>query len=335
MKAAPLRVLVVGALTRTGQQVIRSLASRRDDFTVTALCGREMGALIADDTGTLADASMGVRFLGEGGGTATADAVDAVVIATDDPPPEASLQCLLESCSREGVAQTVLLSRIGASKGALGLGRWKDAEECALAQSTAGLTILRCAQPLIGGPYYALDPDSIGRGNAQLADMWRAADVAPGDGALKQGGFGCSRATAASAIAGVLRRGPAAASDSYCVVSVDTTSSGGGRVAWTDAQWDSAFPSYEGTAVASEIDPEIEIDPEVQAATLTLDLSDERLVAFTQPQAVEAPNPLVAPLAAAGPYYFTAALFVYGFYLTTQPSYIETTGVNLWQGILN
>ena len=127
MKAAPLRVLVVGALTRTGQQVIRSLASRRDDFTVTALCGREMGALIADDTGTLADASMGVRFLGEGGGTATADAVDAVVIATDDPPPEASLQCLLESCSREGVAQTVLLSRIGASKGALGLGRWKVA----------------------------------------------------------------------------------------------------------------------------------------------------------------------------------------------------------------
>ena len=40
---APLRVLVVGALTRTGQQVARSLAARRDDFTVTALCGREMG----------------------------------------------------------------------------------------------------------------------------------------------------------------------------------------------------------------------------------------------------------------------------------------------------
>ena len=131
MRAAPLRVLVVGALTRTGQQVVRSLAARRDDFSVTALCGREMGALIADDTGALADAGMGVRFL-EDGDTATAD---AVVIATDDPPPEASLQCLLESCSRQGVAQTVLLSRIGASKGALGLGRWKDAEECALAQA--------------------------------------------------------------------------------------------------------------------------------------------------------------------------------------------------------
>ena len=44
---------------------------------------------------------------------------------------------------------------------------------------------------------------------------------------------------------------------------------------------------------------------------MKLDLSDERLVTFTQPQAVEAPNPLVAPLAASGPYYFTAALFVY------------------------
>ena len=43
MRGAPLRVLVVGALTRTGQQVARSLAARRDDFTVTALCGREMG----------------------------------------------------------------------------------------------------------------------------------------------------------------------------------------------------------------------------------------------------------------------------------------------------
>ena len=36
-------MLVVGALTRTGQQVVRSLAVRRDDFSVTALCGREMG----------------------------------------------------------------------------------------------------------------------------------------------------------------------------------------------------------------------------------------------------------------------------------------------------
>ena len=46
------------------------------------------GALIADDTGALADAGLGVRFL-EGGDAATAD---AVVIATDDPPPEESLQ---------------------------------------------------------------------------------------------------------------------------------------------------------------------------------------------------------------------------------------------------
>ena len=28
-------------------------AGKKDDFSVTALCGREMGALIADDTGAL------------------------------------------------------------------------------------------------------------------------------------------------------------------------------------------------------------------------------------------------------------------------------------------
>ena len=71
--------------------------------------------------------------------------------------------------------------------------------------------------------------------------MWRAAAVAPGDGELKQGGFGCSRATAANAIAGVLSRGPAAATDAYCVVSLDTTTSEGIEP-WTDAQWASAFP---------------------------------------------------------------------------------------------
>ena len=49
MRAAPLRVLVVGALTRTGQQVVRSLAARRDDFSVTALCGREMGGSARSD----------------------------------------------------------------------------------------------------------------------------------------------------------------------------------------------------------------------------------------------------------------------------------------------
>ena len=53
MRAAPLRVLVVGALTRTGQQVVRSLAARRDDFSVTALCGREMGGSARSDAPSL------------------------------------------------------------------------------------------------------------------------------------------------------------------------------------------------------------------------------------------------------------------------------------------
>ena len=46
---APLQVLVVGALTRTGQQVVRSLAARHDDFSVTVLCGRETGGSAWED----------------------------------------------------------------------------------------------------------------------------------------------------------------------------------------------------------------------------------------------------------------------------------------------
>ena len=56
-------------------------------------------------------------------------------------PKQESLRCLLALCGRPGQGQgaahtaphTVLLSRIGASKGSIGLGRWKDAEDCALA----------------------------------------------------------------------------------------------------------------------------------------------------------------------------------------------------------
>ena len=152
-----------------------------------------------------------------------------------------------------------------------------------------------------------------------------------------QGGFGCSRSTAANAIAGVLRRGPAATArhtkygsatralqhctlsltvfpltayycpltyqaDSYCVVSRDTTE-GTGRDVWTGAQWDAAFGRVDsdaatGDAAASEL-----AAGEAAVAALTFDLSDERLAAFTRPQPAEAANPLIAPLAASGPYY--------------------------------
>ena len=322
MRASPLRVLVVGALSRTGQHLARTLAAR-DDFCVTALCGRAMGELIADDNGSILDAGLGIRFLD--GGSVVAD---AVVIATDDPPPKESLEYLLQCCSRQGVSQTVLLSRIGASKDGFGLRRWKDAEGCASALPTeAGLTIVRCAQPLIGGPYYALDPDLLAKSNAAVADQWKAAEVAAGDGSLAQGGFGCSRATAANAIAGVLRRGPSGGgADSYCVTSLD--SSDGAREAWTDAAWDAAFGRAGGAAGG-------ETPATAGEASLSLDVTDERLAAFTQPRQADAPNPLVAPLAASGPYYGTALLFLYGAYLTTTPEYIANTGINYWQGILN
>ena len=51
----------------------------------------------------------------------------------------------------------------------------------AVGEGTA-LTIVRCAEPLIGGPYYALDPDLNAVSSAKFADLWLGCDVAAGDG---------------------------------------------------------------------------------------------------------------------------------------------------------
>ena len=90
------------------------------------------------------------------------------------------------------------------------------------------MTVVRVGEPLIGGPYYALNPDLEQTSNAAFADLFTACDVGRGDGAgLSQRGFGCPRATAANAIAGVLRRGPEEADPaegmaSYTVVGLET-----------------------------------------------------------------------------------------------------------------
>ena len=303
----PLNVLLVGALSQTGQLVARSLA--REAGSVTALCDPLMCARISDDTGvSLANAN--VRpFQG------SMSNVDAVIIATDDPPPLADLEYLLQKCG--SVPHTVLLSRIGASKGAFGIGKWKDVEAAVTSASTTA-TIIRCGEPLIGGPFYALNPDLLAKGNAELADQWKGCDIKMGDGTLKQGGFGTSRYTAANAIKSVLRR--PASNAAYSVVSLD--SSEGKHEVATAAVWDVKFEQASGdqrTGAAGG-----------STAVVTLDVQDEGLAQFTQPQEVAAPNPLVAPLAASGPYWATILLFIYGTYLTTTPGYIEATGIKYW-----
>lgn len=303
---APMRVLLAGALSNTGQLVARSLTS---DYSVAAMCTPNKGAAISDDTGPLAATKVspsGNNVL-----------VDALVIATDDPPPAASLSRLLKQCKCE---HTVLLSRIGGSTGSGGLSAWKEAEEAAAECCPSSLTIVRLGEPLLGGPYHANDIDQIAWKKASVADQTLAATVAKGD-QLSQSGFGSSRVVAASAIASVLRRGPEKQA-SYSVVSQDGE-------ATTSVQYDAMFSKAAGTTPTFEWSDE--------SARVSFDLSDEELKPFTEPYVPPPLSPLEALKAAffgnpaaAGPNWAILIFFVGGMYQCTTPDYIARTGVDVF-----
>ena len=161
-------------------------------------------------------------------------------------------------------------------------------------------------------------PDLIRKRNAELMDTWRGVKVAAGDGdgGVTQGGFGTSRATAAGAVSSILRRGPEGRRAEYSVVCVDEPT------APSLEAWDAAF-TQAGARPAIDA-------ARSAAASLVLGIDDERLAPLSRPQEAAPPNPLVGPLAATGPYWGTLLLFIYGFYITTTPDYIATTGVDLW-----
>ena len=95
--------IAVGELPQKAPICARSLAARQD-FAVTALCNPLEGARITDDTGPLSDSS--VNFF-DG-----ATEVDALVVATDDPPPAEALRSLVTQCGDAGLRHALLLSRL-------------------------------------------------------------------------------------------------------------------------------------------------------------------------------------------------------------------------------
>ena len=229
-----------------------------------------------------------------------------VVIATDAAPPAESIHALLGAT--KGVPHVVLLSRLGASRGglyAIGMGKWRAAEEAALAYASKDMmdvTILRCGT-LLGGPYYSPDggPSSwLGKDEAELTDAhYRAASVEVGDlAASSQPGYGTSRRIAAGAVGAAVRRGPLcgrhAAYSEYAVRSHQTSRDR--RPVTTAAAWDTLFDlADEASGVllrppkalddaAAEGDTTTHTRPPiVQKAMVHIDSSDERLRAFTQP----------------------------------------------------
>ena len=316
MRIDPMRVLLAGALSPTGQLVARSL-STYPDFKVYAMCSPGIGGALRDDSGPLTE----TKVLPSGEDVL----VDALVIATDDPPPVASLSKLLDDCS--GVQHTVLLSRLGGSTGAKATSAWKALEEEA-ASCCPDLTIVRFGEPLLGGPYHATDVDLIRWKTAQVVDSMLTAQVAKGD-ALSQNGFGSSRIVAGSAIASILRRGSERGVASYSV-----TSDSEGN-ATTDAQFDALFDQAGGQRAA----PAEEDDAAAAAAPagVRLNFSDERIKAFTEPIAPTPPSPLEAlqaaffgNAAAAGPNWLILIFLVGGLYQCTTPEYIQRTGIDVF-----
>lgn len=302
------RVVVAGACSQTGQSVARLLT---DGFRVTALCRPEIGQAIQDDNGPLTQTP--VDFVAPG---ATVGA-DAVVIATDEPPPADAVSTLLKSCKEQGVGHAVLLSRLGASKGRIGLGDWKAAEEAATqAFGEEGLTIVRVGAPILGGPYYAKEVDTIKWSSAKSIDGYKKLTVEAGD-ELSQSGFGSNRGAAATALAGVLRRGPEEQLASYSVVG-DI-----GKPDTTPADLDAMLDTVGGGKNSAS----------GSSGSLNLDLEDpvlKPLVRFLPPKAPSILDLLFGPPAVSGQYWGTILIIAYGVYLTTTPDYIAKTGVDLW-----
>lgn len=348
MRIDPMRVLLAGVLSPTGQLVARSLSSS-SDYKVTVLCSSSIGGAILDDSGPLSETA--ISPAGVGGGV-TGVLVDALVIATDEPPPVSALERLFEAC--EDVQHTILLSRLGGSTGAAGVAAWKDLESAAT-ECCPSLTIVRLGEPLLGGPFHATDIDLIrwktagtphrgstisaapngtnpnvrARAVTGVADTMLAAEVATGD-TLKQSGFGASRLVAASAIASVLRRGPEQQS-SY---SVACTSDGAPTTA---EQYDDLFTSAAGGATAAAVSADEGVAAASEPARVTLDLGDALLEPFTKPYEPPPPSPLevlkanfFGNPAVAGPNWLTLVFLVGGLYQCTRPEYIAEKGIDVF-----
>ena len=75
------------------------------------------------------------------------------------------------------------------------------------------MTVVRVGEPLIGGPYYALNPDLEQTSNAAFADLFTACDVGRGDGAarkrtLEAEGTRCQADRPSSPVQQLMRRIP-------------------------------------------------------------------------------------------------------------------------------
>ena len=287
-RSAPLKatvedrvVLVAGVLSLTGRSVARELG--KADLRVKALVGSESYLQAADDDGRQLGADCS-RY-------DCASAIDALVVATDEPPDAGAAAQLVADAVARGASTVVAYSRLGAAAGgaaaaleALGgdAAAWARYEAAVVSASGgASVKVLRTGA-MLGGPYYALDVDTLRAQTARVVDDERAVAVLAPSAKRSQPGFGGSRVPLAG-LASLALDAPS----SFCA---DATTGPGQETGEAELRAGlAAAPAPERAA---------------GAPPPASDFGADVLAAFAEPRQLKAVNPFLAPPAVSGPYWF-------------------------------
>ena len=274
-------VLVAGVLSLTGRSVARELG--KADLRVKALVGSESYLQAADDDGRQLGADCS-RY-------DCASAIDALVVATDEPPDAKAAAQLVADAVARGASTVVAYSRLGAAAGgaaaaleALGgdAAAWARYEAAVVSASGgASVKVLRTGA-MLGGPYYALDVDTLRAQTARVVDDERAVAVLAPSAKRSQPGFGGSRVPLAG-LASLALDAPS----SFCA---DATTGPGQETGEAELRAGlAAAPAPERAA---------------GAPPPASDFGADVLAAFAEPRQLKAVNPFLAPPAVSGPYWF-------------------------------
>ena len=290
------KVLVAGVLSLTGRSVAAALGKERTRFDVSALVSAEtLAAMAADDNGRLLGADAAAFDV--------ADGCDAVVIATDDAPDPDAVGRLVADAVAVGARQVVFYSRLGAAADgaaaaleALGDDRaeWRRCEDsCLRARGDASVTVLRTGRPVLGGPYYKFDLDTLRAQTSSVIDGERKVSLRPPSDDASQDGFAASRQPLARLAAVALDD---ATTTTKCV---DATT---GEGAATDD--DALGAALAAVPARGDAPPPAPAAPASPADAADAPFTSALLDAFKVPAAPKQVNPFLAPPAVSGPYWF-------------------------------
>jgi len=325
-------LVVGGVCSLSGQEISRRLgrSSRVGQVSCLLNDGDALSSLVDDDKRTLrADSVRPLLLANKAAGTGP-DATphfDAAVIATDVAPSPEAVTCFLSDAIVCGATTAVMLSRMAPSAD---VAAWRSAEDAAIAAAQGGiksgvlssLTILRTAE-LTGGPYYALNPDLLTASNAKFITTYHrdfaitaSTDITE---TVRQEDVGMSRPIAATVLETVLvLRFPTdvpTVDSTDLVVSVLDMASVRSEALSGDYE-ERVFTALQKSAVTKE-------RPRQEGACTTPAgdppfSSVTALAPLAMPQQPVFKNPLLAPLAVSGPYWFLVLLTILGFGVSSQ-----------------